>query len=245
MSRLLDGVAACLQGFLRMPARRRRALDRRFVPRLQALELARDPRAGGGIAEALGADGDERRADVEQIACVRARSARRPCRHRDRDARGDGGDLGERDRADRGTGQPAGAAAEPRAATRSARRAGASAIARSVLISETASAPPASAASAQAATSAVLGVSLTISGLRVRGAHAPHDLLQLARVGADVEARSRRSGRRRSARSRRSRRAASQASTSCASSSALEPITFVISGTGPASARARGRSSAR
>ena len=45
----------------------------------------------------------------------------------------------------------------------------ASAIARSVLINETASAPPACAASAHAATSAVFGVSLTISGLRVRG----------------------------------------------------------------------------
>ena len=68
-------------------------------------------------------------------------------------------------------------------------RAGASAIARSVLISETASAPPASAACAQAGTSAVFGVSLTISGLRVLRAARAHDLLELARVGADVEAR--------------------------------------------------------
>ncbi len=113
--------------------------------------------------------------------------------HRNRDARGDGGDLGERDGADRGAGQAAGAASEPGRATpaspvRTPHARGASAIARSVLISDTASAPPCSAASAHAATSAVLGVSLTISGLRVRARTARTHLLELARVGADVEA---------------------------------------------------------
>ena len=118
-----------------------------------------------------------------------------------------------------------------------------SAIARSVLISDTASAPPSSAASAQAATSAAFGVSFTISGLPVRGrtarttssswrGSAPmsspvftfgHDTFSSI---AAISCR------------------ASQASTSSAISAAVEPITFVISGTG-SGARARGRSSAR
>ena len=91
--------------------------------------------------------------------------------------------------AHRGPGQAARAAAEPRSAreVRVGSVPGASAIARSVLIRDTASAPPSCAACAQAATSAVLGVSFTISGLPVLRSHRPHDLLELMRVGPDVQ----------------------------------------------------------
>ncbi len=65
---------------------------------------------------------------------------------------------------------------------------GASAVARNVLISETASAPPSCAANAHAATSAQLGVSLTIKRLvQLRSDGAQHTL-QRDRVGTDVKA---------------------------------------------------------
>ena len=214
MSRLLDGLAG-LQGLFapadlhrggrvaREPACTEVDARRRAIRRDWAAPAA-------GIAEALGADRDQRGADVEQVAAHARRSAPRPCRSPGcRTRAGDGGDLGQRDGPDRRAREPAGAAAQPR------RRAGAvapgaSAIARSVLISETASAPPSWAAGAQAATSAVLGVSLTISGLAVRGRTASHDLLELAPGRRRCRGRSRRWGRTRSARSPRSPGAASQ-----------------------------------
>ena len=55
---------------------------------------------------------------------------------------------------------------------------------RSVLISETASAPCASAAAATRAGDAQFGVSLTISGLAVSGRTASSSARRLARVGA-------------------------------------------------------------
>ena len=71
---------------------------------------------------------------------------------------------------------------------RSPPRRGDSAIARSVLISDTASAPASCAAAAQAGTSAVFGVSLTISGLRVRAATGATTCSSWLRVGADIQA---------------------------------------------------------
>ena len=75
------------------------------------------------------------------------------------------GNLCERDRANGGSGDAARACR--RATARPGRR-GCGAIPRSVLISETASAPCASAAAATSAGDAQLGVSLTISGFVVR-----------------------------------------------------------------------------
>ena len=111
--------------------------------RLRAISSSsrRDPRARSRVAEALGADRDERRARVEQIARV---TAALDAAHAD-----DGiatraataRDLRERDRADGRARQAAGAAAQPR---RAGAVAGAAPYARSVLISDTASAPAAS-----------------------------------------------------------------------------------------------------
>ena len=115
-------------------------------------------------------------------------------------------------------------------------------IARRVLTSDSASAPPASAARPHAATSAVFGVSLTISGLPVAGrtrattrsssaGTAPMSR-PVATLGHDtfssIAAISARS---------------SQAAASSASSSAVEPMTLVINGTG--SSASCGRSCSR
>ena len=67
-------------------------------------------------------------------------------------------------------------------------RCGCGAIPRSVLISETASAPCSSAAAATSAGEAQLGVSLTISGLAVRARTASSSAGDLARVGAEHQA---------------------------------------------------------
>ena len=67
-------------------------------------------------------------------------------------------------------------------------RCGCGAIPRSVLISETASAPCASAAAATSAGEAQLGVSLTISGLLVAAAHRVQQRGDLGRVGAEHQA---------------------------------------------------------
>ena len=193
-------------------------------------QLLRDSRARGGVAKALGADRDERRADVEQIARVGgALDAAHPD-HRNRDAGGDGRDLGERDGADRRCPRARRCLPEPRSRAAGPAASGASAVARSVLISDTASAPPCSAASAHAATSAVLGVSLTISGLAV-AAHGAHDPLELAgsapmsspvlHVGARHVELDRCDLRALVARLARAARARS----------AVEPMTLVISGT--------------
>ena len=107
----------------------------------------------------------------------------------------------------------------------------ASAIARSVLMSDTASAPPACAAAAQLATSAVFGVSFTISGLRVRGrrwARTRSSWAGSAPMSRPVRTLGQDTLSSIAAISSR----AWQASTSRANSSAVEPITLVISGTG-------------
>ena len=239
MSRLVDGGWRCFAGIFSLPpAASGRAASLRSS-RAERSSSAGDPRPASGVAEALRADRHERRARRRAdparaprcctppmpITGISTRAATR--RH-----------LGERDRADRRSRQAAGAAAQPRlgAAGRRTDRPramrGASASARSVLISDTASAPPSCAASAQAATSAAFGVSFTISGLPVCGRTAPHDLLQLAGIGADVQARLHVRARhvqldRRDLRARVARLAASSAI-----SAAVEPITFVISGTG-------------
>ena len=191
---------------------------------------ARSARPAARIAEALGADRDERRARVEQLARMAAALDAAHADDRDRHARGDRRDLGQRDRAHRRARQAAGAAAEP-GARRGRARPGASAIARSVLISDTASAPPSSAARAQAATSAVLGVSLTISGLAVGSAHARprpprswRGSAPMSRPVLDVRARHVQLD-------RRDLRALLAGLDEPPSSAAVEPITFVISGT--------------
>ena len=127
-----------------------------------------------------------------------ARSARRPCRPPEstragrRRRPGPGRRGGSPGREAAGGRRPATACGAPLGAL-PCRTPGsctaASAIARSVLISDTASAPPASAAAAQAATSAVLGVSLTISGFDRQGRTARTHASQLRGVRADVEAR--------------------------------------------------------
>ena len=77
----------------------------------------------------------------------------------------DGAHLGDRDRPHRRAREAAVAGGDARAR----RVAGSIALAFSVLISETASAPPSSAATATAAGSATFGVSFTISGFSVSG----------------------------------------------------------------------------
>ena len=93
-------------------------------------------------------------------------------------------DLRERDRPDRRAGQPAGPAAEPRRA-RSVRVPGHAA--QRVDQRHGVGARGLGRLRRTAATSAVFGVSLTISGLRVRGRTARMTRRQLGRVGADVE----------------------------------------------------------
>ena len=75
-----------------------------------------------GVAEALGADRHESGADVEQIARVRGAAHPAHADHRNPHALGHGRDLGERDRADRGPRQAAGAPAQPRLGERAADR---------------------------------------------------------------------------------------------------------------------------
>ena len=184
MSRLVDGaggvfagVFTVAQALAALPRLRRRLCTIGGGPKRlsfcsRALRSSCGDRARRpGIAKALGADRHERRAGVEQVARVRARSARRPCPTTGTlHARGDAGHLRQRDGADRRC-RTARRCRRPATAGACAPPPGASAIARSVLISDTASAPPSWAAGAQAGTSAVFGVSLTISGLRGAGAH--------------------------------------------------------------------------
>ena len=200
-------------------------------------QLAGDPRARGGVAEALGADGDERRAGVEQVARVsRVLTPPMPTTG-NRDAGGDGRDLGEGDRADRGARQAAGAPAEPgrERRGRSARR---ERLARSVLISDTASAPP-SCARARAGGD-VGGVRRQLDDQRLarRADARREDGSRAGRVGADVEA-----GRDVRARDveldRRDLGARLAACDELATSAAVEPMTFVISGTGSARSERR------
>ena len=103
---------------------------------------------------------------------------------RDRDRRGDRAQLLQRDRAHRRAGEAAAGRRRARPPLR-----GSSALAFSVLISETASAPPSSAAIATAAGSATLGVSLTISGFSVSGRSASSSASGLGRLLADDQPR--------------------------------------------------------
>ena len=105
---------------------------------------------------------------------------------------GDVRDLGQRDRADGGPETPP----VPPPSHGSPVR-GCSAIPRRVLISETASAPPACGGPGDRARSVALGVSLTISGLAVSGRTRSSSAAGLARIGAHDRARSRRWGTRR------------------------------------------------
>src|ERR1700689_1018329 len=71
------------------------------VFRCHAPELQRNSGADGGVAKALCADGYERRADVEQITSVTRTLHAAHSDHRNADAGSDGGDLRERDSANR------------------------------------------------------------------------------------------------------------------------------------------------
>ncbi len=100
----------------------RRRVCRGFCPRIRWLrsqstgEFARDARARERIAEALGADRHERGPHIEQVAGVGGALHPAHAHDGDRDSRRGGRHLGERNRADRGAGEAAGADAEPRMA---------------------------------------------------------------------------------------------------------------------------------
>ena len=104
---------------------------------------------------------------------------------RDRDARGDGRDLGERDGADRWPREPPvpppSHGLRRRAACRGVAAGGRERHRAQRVDQRDGVGAAGLAASAHAATSAALGVSLTISGLRVARAHGAHDA---ARAGA-------------------------------------------------------------
>ena len=155
-----------------------------FAGRFAQARLRSAPRER--VAEALGADRDQRRARVEQVARRGGRSARRPCRRSgSRRARATARDLRQRDRADRRAGQPAGPAAEPR---RPPARGCERHRAQRVDERDGVGAGGLGGLRRRAATSAVFGVSLTISGLAVSGRTRATQRAELGRVGADVEA---------------------------------------------------------
>ena len=200
MSRLVDGVGAVCRGFRpvcerpRAPLRCERSAaigstcrrpDGASAARAQ---LARDPRAGAGIAEALGADRHERRARVEQIARVRgALHAAHADRPGSAPRAATAATWASATARIAGPGQPAGAAAQPRPRARCARPARRERHrAQRVDQRHRVGAARPAAACAQAATSAVFGVSFTISGLCVCAAHGAHDLLAAARGSAPM-----------------------------------------------------------
>ena len=128
-------------------------------------QLRGDPRAGPRVAEVLRPDRDQAGSGGEEFGGVGAagdpahadrRAVATAARRRAAAAARSGAPPGPRGRRDR---RPAPGAP----------LAGSIALAFSVLISETASAPPSSAATATAAGSATLGVSFTISGFAVSG----------------------------------------------------------------------------
>ena len=113
---------------------------------------------------------------------------------------------------------------------------------RSVLISETASAPPASAARAHAGTSAVFGVSLTTIGLAVRGRTVRTTRSSSAGT-APMSSPVFTFGHETLSSTAATASRSPTASTSAPSSSAVDPMTLVMSGTG--SSASFGRSSRR
>ena len=190
-----------------------------------------------GSRKALGADRDQRRPGGEEFERVGA--ARDPAHADDRQADrcGDGPHLGNRDRPHRGAGEAAVAGGEP-----GRRGRGRSRSAFSVLISETASAPPSSAATATAAGSATFGVSLTISGFAVRGRSASSSAAVSSGCSPTISPEWTLGQDTFSSIAATSSRPPT-ASTSRSNSSWLVPITETISGTG--SSASCGRSSAR
>ena len=121
---------------------------------------------------------------------------------------------------------------EPAAGACEDRAAGASANARSVLTSESASAPPASAALAHSRHARAVGGQLDDQWLGRERPYARHDVLQLGGIGADVKAGMDVGARHVQLECPRSRRADSHARSNSVISSAVEPITLVIKGTG-------------
>ena len=113
---------------------------------------------------------------------------------------------------------------------------------RSVLTSETASAPCCSAAAATAAGEAQFGVSFTISGFAVRGRTASSSAA-VSPGSAPISSPVFTFGHETLSSSAATSSRSANAATSVATSSGVEPITLTISGTG--SSASRGRSSAR
>src|ERR1700690_1229336 len=98
-------------GVLRHPWATGRQSSRNL--RQSVAEIARYSSADGRIAEAFGADGDQRCTHVEELAGVAPTGDPTHADDRDRDTLRDARDLGERYRPDRRTRQPAAPAAEP------------------------------------------------------------------------------------------------------------------------------------
>ena len=152
--------------------------------RPDGLELSSHARTGQRIPEGFAPDGDQICARTQKVVGVTAALYSTHPDDGDPNAPPYFGDLGERDRADRRSGHAAGLPPSHG----SPGRCGCGAIPRSVLISETASAPCASAAAATSAGEAQLGVSFTISGFAVRGADRVQQVRDLDRIGAEHQA---------------------------------------------------------
>src|SRR5829696_1547005 len=82
-------------------------------PRQLGAQLRRDPRARGGVAEALSADGNDRCTRTHHFRGLSAGGDAPHRDHRYRDSRRDGAHLGERNRPDGRSREPTGASAEP------------------------------------------------------------------------------------------------------------------------------------
>ena len=171
MSRLVDGMWPCLQGFLarrRAPASRRSGDDRPRSLRRRCVKLASDPRAPAAGSRKLSVPTATSVAPAREQIARRARPLCTPPMPTIgiATARGDRADLRERDRADRRARQPAGAAAEPRLARlRGCERHPAQRVDQRDGVGAGLLRPP----RRPPATSAAFGVSLTISGLAVSG----------------------------------------------------------------------------
>ena len=130
-------------------------------------QLSGDASSDGGVSKSLSPNRHDPRADIEKLTSMeRALHPTHPDDW-DIDALGHSRYLSERDWAYGGPDRPPVPPPSQGLGGPGVRlwRSGVNAVARKVLISDTASAPPSCAAKAQAETSAQLGVNLTINGL--------------------------------------------------------------------------------